>query len=193
MIEPVFETPLIEGVPAWPWALGPLPPFGWVRLAADASPEVVGLFLAALVQDNAIAIAETAAGVLDAVTNEPDLIISGGLRIIGADGTIIVPGCCAGLESWREWPCAERTERGIRVWADRPDAATSSGKYVDIDGASFRRELVGVQQELAGFLDRVAEWSAAVGYDRPTDLATHLGSAFAIGAPLKFDASMSDG
>lgn len=99
------------------------------------------------------------------------LIAPGGLRLSDtATGVVVPPGCCVGLEDWREWTALGRGEApgwlghdpGTEVTflpGDRIRVRVTDGRSEPLE---LRREdveplLAGVRAGLLGFLDRVAE------------------------------------
>ncbi len=204
MLEAVFEVSSPDDEPLMRWADMPasIPPYTLVRLSAAADAAVVGAFFASLVSYNQIEPADSPAATFAAL-RQSDLVLAGGLRIIGAQGRSIGPGCCCGLETWRDWatllasgespwlghdpaPWAERTESVVRVWADgglsdRPPG----GDYIEIERQRFHDDLRQVQEDLAGFLARAREWATALGYQDADALVDHIDDAFSISAPLQ--------
>ena len=133
------------------------------------------------------------------------MIIAGGLQMDDPDaGVVVVPGCCAGLEDWRDWalvltggspwlghdpgPKVDVLGENLRVWQDGgPDRDRSrwSGHHVDFRRHVLCREmLMGVQRDLVGFLDAVAGWAERAGLGlRGTALVTSVDQNFVITVP----------
>ncbi|MEU8158775.1 hypothetical protein [Micromonospora parva] len=73
-------------------------------LDAGCGDERVGLFVAALAGRLEIQPPGGRDEVVNALLAEDFLIAAGGLRVRGGTiGTVVTPGCCAGLEDWRDW------------------------------------------------------------------------------------------
>ncbi|MGW5738456.1 MULTISPECIES: hypothetical protein [Streptomyces] len=102
------------------------------------------------------------------------VVAPGGLRVRDtATGVTVLPGCCFGLENWRDWielldggepwfghdpePHAEHLGAVIRMW---PDAAHPEATPVDIPRAELRRLLGSVQDDLVAFLNSVQGWAS---------------------------------
>ncbi|MFJ7250510.1 hypothetical protein ACIQWA_38525 [Kitasatospora sp. NPDC098652] len=104
-----------------------------------------------------------------------DVYAAGGLRVTDrATGIVFQPGCCDGLEDWRDWhglaehgglvgyghepvsPVAERFGSTVRltVNADEPDSPVIVLPVVDLGGL-----LAGVERDLADFLGLAADWA----------------------------------
>ncbi|MFJ2027605.1 hypothetical protein ACIODW_27865 [Streptomyces sp. NPDC087897] len=111
-----------------------------------------------------------------------NLFASGGLRVVDrSTGTTLVPGCCGGLEDWRDayavldgtgWaffghapdPVVERSGDSVR-WV--VDIERSDGPVIESSVPESRRLLDGVERDLVDFLDLAADWA-------PLHLPEHL-------------------
>ena len=105
------------------------------------------------------------------------LFIQGGLVATDTDtGVVVVPGCCAGLESWREWwwivedgsqpelghdptPVIEPVGDLLRVWQDE-DVRDA---HVDIPRAALPGLLSDVERDLKAFLGPLRAWAVDAG------------------------------
>jgi len=162
-----------------------------VALSARMSREEFDAALAAIADDDAMFGPE----LLRALLDEEMIITAGGVRVSDtATGVRIGPGCCAGLESWRDWgdlldgevpwlghspnPGVEFTQDVVRLWRDeeRRDEPACEIPVVDL-----RRHLEDVRQDLIGFLGLVREWAP---YELGEPLATAFDEHFHISAPL---------
>ncbi|SBT41388.1 hypothetical protein [Micromonospora auratinigra] len=173
-------------------------PDRWLTLHGACPPEEVEAFVEALV---AYLDVEAPAGPRDAVAallREEMLIVAGGLRLHdSATGATVSPGCCAGLEDWRQWadvltggapwlghdPWPEITPHGdlLRVW--QHGGAERRGPYVDLTRAELARLLLGAQADLVGFLGRLDRWAYDVGATAAA-LVAAVDRDFAVTAPL---------
>ncbi|MDP9794469.1 hypothetical protein J2S43_002981 [Catenuloplanes nepalensis] len=182
----VLEVQTLETTPAWPVAA--CEPYTFVPLGEDAGDAEIGLFMAM--------VSEYADVPADLLAEQEALTVSGGLRLTGG-GTTIVPGCCAGLESWRDWALVLRGETPwlghdphvaatlgedgiIRV---RQDAGEPDSVHVDVPAAVFLDLLEGVRADLTGFLGAVRAWAGRHGI-AADPLAAILDSSFQMTAPL---------
>jgi hypothetical protein len=103
----------------------------------------------------------------------------GGLRVV-VDETVIDPGCCAGIEEWRDWAGAVRGQAVgfghdpdvwvechgpvLRVWED-PVATGEPGpeaRSLDFPADALPGLLLGVRQDLADFLGAAHRWALDV-------------------------------
>ena len=123
------------------------------------------------------------------------------------------PGCCCGLEDWREWirvltdgsprlghdpgPEVEVIGLDLRVWHDggpNRERGRWADKWaeqrVDFPCRELPRLLLGVQRDLVGFLNALAEWAEQTGIGpRGTALVEMIDQNFAATAPLELPAS----
>lgn len=74
----------------------------WIELDAHSTDAEVARVVATLAISNRIAMSGSIETVAQALENGKILILPGGLLIRAGDLDIL-PGCCCGLESWREW------------------------------------------------------------------------------------------
>ncbi|SEG43615.1 hypothetical protein SAMN05216223_105169 [Actinacidiphila yanglinensis] len=175
-------------VGAAPWSVAEVPAFGWVVVSGRMTPAGVGTVLATMAvyagllgdeEGAPVDAREVVAGLVAA----EKIIAPGGLRARDErTGAVVVPGCCAGLEDWREWsglaggddgpwlghdpaPWFERDGGLLRLWPDGPltraaPTRSPNGPPVDFVVTELSGLLCGVREDLAGFLDRTAEWAA---------------------------------
>ncbi|GAB3183342.1 hypothetical protein GCM10027259_38420 [Micromonospora palomenae] len=161
--------------PFWPVAPGP----HLVAVPRRPAPEQVGAVLWALVgpavtDDDLSVIPTSVAEAVEAyLAARDDSHAAGGLRV--SDGDVVIdPGCCVGLDEWRDWGSVLRgqppylghdpdvflEDRGavLRLWqhavAAPSAAAGPAGPHVDISRAQFPGLLRGVRRDLTGLLAR---------------------------------------
>ncbi len=204
-MQAVVEVPAFDAAPP-PWPVAPLPPGSWLALDADCVDEQVGLFVAALADRIDAQPTEGRGEVVDALLAGEQLTVSGGIRVgDSTTGTVVVPGCCAGLEEWREWrqvlsgaspwlghdpsPEVEVVAEFVRVWQDgggNRHTGRWAGVHVDIPRDALPELLTGVHQDLIGFLDALTAWAGRIGLTRRgTALRKAIDRDFAISAPLE--------
>jgi hypothetical protein len=201
-MQAVVEVPTRAGPPPWPVA--PLPAGSWLELNAGCTDGQVGLFVSALAGGIDVAPPGGRHEVADALLAEELLIAAGGLRV-GDTRTamVVVPGCCAGLEDWRDWaqvltggapwwghdpgPEVEVVGEDLRIWQDggaNRHRGHWAGRHVDIPGYALPRLLRDVRRDLVGFLDALAGWAARTGLgQRGGALVAAVDSNFAVTAP----------
>jgi hypothetical protein len=137
------------------------------------------------------------------LTGQDEDFAPGGLRI-SADDLVVDPGCCVGLDGWRDWvgviggeviylghdPDVLVEHRGpvLRVWKDKdqlhPGELPGSGEHIDIPRGSLPQLLASVHQDLAGFLTALHHWARQVAADLADPLTTAVDRRLQISAPL---------
>jgi hypothetical protein len=200
-VDAVVEAPWFETAPPWPWPIADVAPFNWLTISGSSSDAVVGSVFARLVTDNSIPLSSNPGRVLEGVLADEELILPGGLRVRN-DQILIGPGCCGGLERWREWialldsgdspwlghdpwPWAECVGDCVRVWADGGMNAMRGGEHIDLDRAWLVDALHRIREDLLGFLECARRWSEKFAFPRSAELVTRLDLAFQISAPIE--------
>ncbi|MDJ1134969.1 hypothetical protein [Streptomyces iconiensis] len=164
----VVEMRGLEGFGLW----GIAERVGFLRLSGEMSAGEVAGVVALLVEYNGVEAREPAAAVRELVEAD-GLVAPGGLRVRdGRSGAVLVPGCCCGLEDWREWaglaaggalwlghdpdPDIEYTADAVHLWRDGKRA---DGDRVVIPYERLPQLLEGVRSELTAFLGLVVQWA----------------------------------
>lgn len=109
-MQPVLEVYRPKGFTLWPVAWSE--PFSYLPLSGTLLPGEVGTAVMGIAAANGIDPEDDRpqrpTGPLDAFLHgllamEP-LFAPGGLRVVDtAVGTTLLPGCCSGIEAWRDW------------------------------------------------------------------------------------------
>src|SRR5215831_3083026 len=86
-----------------PWPIPDLGPFSSVRLWEHTPELETALILAQLAEYNHIELDLSKQSVINRISENDALILPGGIRVLGEGQREISPGCCCGLEEWREW------------------------------------------------------------------------------------------
>ncbi|MFI5492665.1 hypothetical protein [Actinoplanes sp. NPDC051859] len=204
-----IEVPMFDEGPA-PWPVAAAAPGSWLVLDAGCTADQVGLFVAALAARIDVASPGSRDEVVDALLAEEFLIVAGGLRLSDTEaGTVVVPGCCCGLEDWREWirvrtdcspwlghdpgPEVEVIGLDLRVWQDggpNRERGRWAEQRVDLPRRELPELLLGVQRDLVGFLNGLAQWAEQTGIGpRGAELVAMIDQNFAVTAPLELPAS----
>ncbi|MDA2809011.1 hypothetical protein O4J56_00005 [Nocardiopsis sp. RSe5-2] len=181
-MQPVLEMYAPDGFDLWPVA--EFEPFGLLPLSGDLSPAEVGTAVMCVADYNNIGLdggrPPAPAAALDSflrglLTHE-DLVAAGGLRVTDrSTGVTFQPGCCDGLEEWRDWhrfvedggllgfghppvsPIAERLGDTVRLTVN---AELSDSPVIELSVGELRNLLTGVERDLVDFLALVADWSS---------------------------------
>ncbi|MEV2232564.1 hypothetical protein AB0H69_28900 [Streptomyces phaeochromogenes] len=126
------------------------------------------------------------------------VIAPGGLRIRDtATGVTAVPGCCFGLENWRDWfdlmdgrepwlghdpaPRAELAGAVARLW---PDGDRPEGLPIELPLAQLPGHLGSVQDRFVGFLGAVEAWATSHTPSIAAAVVAKLDGDLAVSAPL---------
>ncbi|WP_020123387.1 hypothetical protein [Streptomyces canus] len=205
IVNAVLETPDTVDFSFWPVA--GLPPSQFMALSSSMSPLDVGSALAMLADYNS----RTGEGdrpltdASEAIRRllETDKVIApGGLHVHDTRTNVTVqPGCCSGLEDWREWldvadgetlwlghdpsPRLEHAGEVVQLWPDSADGQeTPSGQPIEIVAGDLPGILHTVQEGLQGFLSLTKQWATRHVPTLAEDLAARLDEDLAISAPL---------
>ncbi|MEU4155454.1 hypothetical protein [Actinoplanes sp. NPDC026670] len=182
-----------------PWRVASLPAWSWLPLDGARTPAEVALFIAAVAASTHPA-EEWPSQAVDRLLAAPHLIVSGGLQVHDSTtGVTITPGCCCGLETWREWlalpdgdapwlghdptPTIQDLGPVLRLWQN----AETDGRHVDIPRAALRALLEQAHRDLNDFLLLTGAWAITWTTSRQSRaLTAALDRGFAVTAPLEF-------
>lgn len=204
-MRPVLEVQATEDFALWPVAR--LEPCTFLTLGGALTPDELGTAVMSLAACNDIdpdgpdddrppRPTDPLGGFLHGLLTLDPLFASGGLRVTDtATGTILVPGCCSGLEDRGEWwdvvdgrseaagfghdpaPLVERHGETVRLTVD---AYADTSPAFDVPVAELRRLLTDVERELTAFLGLVAAWTATHLPDRSQDVARAISRALLV-------------
>ncbi|MER7848134.1 hypothetical protein ABTZ03_29800 [Kitasatospora sp. NPDC096077] len=179
-MQPVLETRARDGFDLWPVAV--TEPTGFLPLGGGLPPGEVGTAV--------MCIAGWNAGEPDDGPDDPlgaflhGLLTAelpyaaGGLRVVDeSTGITFRPGCCDGLEDWRDWhrlvdgggggllgyghepesALAERLGDVVRLTVD---AERGDSPVIELPVTELRRLLAGAERELVDFVALAADWAA---------------------------------
>jgi hypothetical protein len=204
-MQAVIEVPAFDAGSPRPWPVEPMTPGSWLVLNADCADERIGLFVAALANRIDVRPPGRRDEVIDALLAEELLIAAGGLQVADTSaGTVVVPGCCAGLEDWRDWaqvltgdspwlghdpgPEVEVVGDDLRVWQDcGPNRRHGhwAGIHISMPRSAFPELLMNVQRDMVGFLGALTAWTERAGLGRRgSALVETIDQNFTITAPL---------
>lgn len=183
VLQPVLEVYALDGFALWP-VTAPLS-YGFLPLNGALSPEGVGTAVMRIAERNDVGPEDgdlhpqrppdPLGSFLHGLLTMEDLSAPGGLRITDTTtGTILMPGCCNGLDERRDWrdvldgdgwasfghdpfPLAERVGDMVRLTVD---AQQDDSPVIELPAADMRRLLTGAEHDLSDFLQLVAAWAA---------------------------------
>ncbi|MEV6248738.1 hypothetical protein AB0M38_21385 [Streptomyces sp. NPDC051742] len=182
-MQPVLEMYAPDGFDLWPVAA--VEPFGFLPLSGELSPAEVGAAVMRIAGCNDIdpdgdrppRPTDALGSFLHGLLTFDTLFAAGGLRVTDhSTGVVFQPGCCDGLEDWRDWdrfiddgsplgfghdpvsPVAERFGDTVRLTVN---ADQSDSPVIELSVAELRGLLAGAERDLAGFLVLAGRWAAS--------------------------------
>ncbi|MEU4099489.1 hypothetical protein [Streptomyces tanashiensis] len=182
VVQPVLEIYPPDGFDLWPVSV--VEAFSFMPLSGKLSPAEVGTALmriagcneAAPDRDRPPCPADALDSFLHGLLTCDNLFAAGGLRVTETStGVTFLPGCCDGLEDWRDWhqfvdsgsllgfghdplsPIVERFEDTVRltVNADQYDSPV-----IELSITELRNLLTGAERDLADFLTLAGDWAS---------------------------------
>ncbi|MFD8435625.1 hypothetical protein ACFV2I_11075 [Streptomyces microflavus] len=205
VMQPVLEIYVPDGFDLWPVA--EVEPFDFLPLGGELSPDEVGTAVARIAGCNDIDPdgdrPPRPAAALDAFLHGlltfDSLFAAGGLRVTDTStGVAFLPGCCDGLEDWRDWhrfadggkllgfghepmsPVAERFGDTVRLTVDSEQSASP---VIELPTAELRNLLTGVERDLGDFLTLAADWASRQLPGRSAFVTAALARALDLPAP----------
>lgn len=203
---PVLERWSVVDCPFWPVEQNEF----LLTVGRRPTPNQVGALAWALigrsVTDNDLSITVTnAAEAIEAyLTSDDEDYAPGGLRVTASD-VVVEPGCCLGLDEWRNWlnvlnrqtidlghdPDVLLEHRGpvIRLWKDKNrllpgELPGPSEQHIDIPRDVLPWLLQAVHQDLASFLVALRQWAQDMVPDLADPLVLAVDRRLQISAPL---------
>ncbi|MFI7291084.1 hypothetical protein ACIBRY_31215 [Streptomyces anulatus] len=182
-MQPVLESHTPDGFSLWPVAEGDSSRF--TALSGKLTSVEVGTALMIVARCNDVdpdpgagddrppRPADPLGSFLHGLLTFDDLFAAGGLRVVdGSTGVTLLPGCCGGLEEWRDVysvidgtgqaflghdpdPVVELSGDSVRLVVD---VERSDSPVIELPAVELRRLLDGVGRDLADFLALAADW-----------------------------------
>jgi len=183
-MQPVLEIYASDGFALWPVAEGE--PFRYLALSGELTTAEVGTAVMGIAQCNDIdpdanagddrppRPADPLGSFLHGLLTFDSPFAAGGLRVTDhSTGITFLPGCCNGLEDWREWytvidgsgpvsfghdpdPAAELVGDTVRLIVD---VEQSDSPVVELPAMELHRLLDRVELDLVEFLALAADWA----------------------------------
>ncbi|WP_326763211.1 hypothetical protein OHB35_53105 [Streptomyces phaeochromogenes] len=181
-MQPVLEIYTPDGFDLW--LVAEVESFGFLPLSGELSPAEVGTAVMRIASCNDVAsggdrpprTADALDSFLHGLLTFDNLFAAGGLQITdNSTGVTFLPGCCDGLEDWRDWhqfvdggsllgfghdpvsPVAERFGNTVRLTVN---ADESDSPAVELSITELRNLLAGAERDLADFLALAANWAS---------------------------------
>ncbi|MDT0464450.1 hypothetical protein [Streptomyces gibsoniae] len=181
-MQPVLEISAADDFALWP--VGEHEPYGYLVLNGELTPAEVGTAVMRIADCNDFEPEEEhgpcptdpLGTFLHGLLTMSDLFAAGGFRVTdnATDTVFVEPGCCNGLETWRDWlevldgtgcsyfghdpsSVAERVGDIVRLTLDAHGADGSPVIELSVD--QVRRLVAGAQQDLQDFLSLAGSWA----------------------------------
>lgn len=183
-IEAVVEISSFDGEP--PWTVASVANFSFLRLFSGVTNEEIGSIILTACLYNQVEVHQSAIETLSAFLAE-EFVLPGGLQFSDDEQVKVVPGCCAGLEDWREWldvpngktiwaghdpsPGVEFVDGNIRVWRDEKADGVD---FIDFGVDEMCGLLEKVESDLKGFVFRLGKWADFVAPSLQKKIAEHF-------------------
>ncbi|MFE5583196.1 hypothetical protein [Kitasatospora sp. NPDC056531] len=185
------------------WPTGSFEPYGFLVLDGTLTPEDVGSAVWRIARANEDTPEEDEPtdpldALLYGLLTAEDLIAHGGFRLTDtATGAVFAPGCCNGLEEWRDWlevtdgsggawfghgpaPQAERLDGVVRLTAD---TEVDDSPVIELPVEELRRLLAGAERDLRDFVRLAGGWAERQLPGHAAAVTAALARALALGDP----------
>ncbi|MFD6916964.1 hypothetical protein ACFWB2_23200 [Streptomyces virginiae] len=204
-MRPVLEMCTPDPFDLWPVA--DVERFGFLPLGGELSPAEVGAAIASIAgfndsdldEDGPPRPADPLSSFLHGLLTFENVFAAGGLQVTDTStGVTFQPGCCDGLEDWRDWhrfadvgsllgfghdpvsPMAERFGDTVRLTVN---GEQSDSPVIELSVTELRTLLEAVERDLTGFFALATDWIAQhlPGHRAPVTAA--LARALGLAAP----------
>lgn len=197
-MQAVVEAPYFDDF-SCPWNVPEFTSFSLIPIHPDITYPEIELIFAQLAQYNQIELVEDKRVVLKQIIAEDGLILPGGIRVIINDRQdSIEPGCCCGLETWREWfdllqtgnspwlghdpsPWIELKGEIVRIWSDGGIEKVSDAFAIEVRQTNFIQALMKIERDLQAFLVCIDSWTKEIGFEESNQLVQKFALDFDIG------------
>lgn len=179
-MQPVLESHRPDGFDLWP--VTEVERFGYLALSGGLTPAEVGMAVMRIAGCNDIdpeddgrplRPADPVGSFLHGLLTCDALVAGGGLRVADSGtGVVLLPGCCSGLEEWRDWyavldgsgpaffghdpsPAVERLGDIVRLTVD---AEQDDSAVVMVHVDELRHLLAKVERDLLDFHALASDW-----------------------------------
>ncbi|MFF4837761.1 hypothetical protein [Streptomyces sp. NPDC001315] len=203
-MQPVLEIRPFDGFALWPVA--EIESFSYLPLSGELAPVEVGTAVMSIAGCNDIdpehddrppRPADALGSFLHGLLTFDNLFAAGGMRVTDSSkGITFLPGCCNGLEDWRDWrevvdgsgrasfghdpdPFAERLADTVRLTVD---AEQNDSPVIELSVTELRHLLDGAEHDLTNFLALAADWVSQYLPDHFTPVIAALARVLALPA-----------
>ncbi|MFD7441706.1 hypothetical protein [Streptomyces sp. NPDC059909] len=202
VLQPVLEVQARDGFTLWPVA--ELRPYSFLALGGALGPAEVGTAVLSIAacndfdpddDDRSARPADPLGVLLHGLLTRTVPFASGGLRMADtATGITLLPGCCNGLEEWRDWdevvdgdgwatfghdpsPLAERLGSTVRSTVD---AEQDGSPVIELSVTELRRLLSDAERDMTDFIQVAGAWAARHLPDHAAPVTAALARALAL-------------
>lgn len=182
VMQPVLEISAADDFALWP--VGEHESYGYLVLDGELTPAEVGTAVMRIADCNDFESDEEhgpcptdpLGAFLHGLLTMPNLFAAGGFRVTdnATDTVFVEPGCCSGLETWRDWlemldgsgcayfghdpsSVAERVGDTVRLTLDA--YAKDGSPVIELPVDQVRALVTGAQQDLRDFLGLAGTWA----------------------------------
>ncbi|MEU2390461.1 hypothetical protein [Streptomyces sp. NPDC007369] len=182
VMQPVLEISAADDFALWP--VGEHESYGYLVLNGELTPAEVGTAVMRIADCNDFEPEEEhgpcptdpLGTFLHGLLTMPDLFAAGGFRVAdtATDTVFVEPGCCNGLETWRDWlelldgtgcsyfghdpsSVAERVGDTVRLTLDAH--GTDGSPMIELSVDQVRGLVADAQQDLQDFLSLAGTWA----------------------------------
>lgn len=185
----------------WPSIASDAP--SYLHLTGDVTTAEVGSAVAAIARYNtatdAPADGRASIAMLRGLLEHEHIVIPGGILALNDQTRVdITPGCCCGLEDWRDW--VDFLDDGVSPWTGhdpapelelRDDSVNLSSDAAGVEGvftfamtrAEYVEQLASVEQHLADFTRELSRWAQTVVPDIAAPLVARLREVYRADPP----------
>ncbi|MER5402949.1 hypothetical protein [Streptomyces sp. NPDC002599] len=181
-MQPVLEMTTTDDFGLW--LVAGFESFGFLPLSGELSPAEVGTAVMRIADCNDVdpdgdrppRPVAALDSFLHGLLTFDSLFAAGGLRVTDSStGVTFLPGCCDGVEDWRDWqrfvddggllgfghdpvsPIAERFGSVVRLTVN---AEQSDSPVIELPVTELRHLLAGAERDLVDFLALAADWAS---------------------------------
>ncbi|KFG06944.1 hypothetical protein IQ61_22015 [Streptomyces scabiei] len=182
VMQPVLEIVAVADFALWP--VGEHESYGYLALDGELTPAEVGTAVMRIAdcndfepeEDHGPRPTDPLGTFLHGLLTMPDLFTAGGFRVTNTatDRVFVEPGCCNGLETWRDWlevldgtgcvyfghdpsSAAERVGDTVRLTLDVH--AKDGSPVIELPVDQVRALVTGAQADLRDFLSLAGTWA----------------------------------